>query len=216
MSTTLGLPEPMTRRVVTAAGMAPSLFNTQPWKFRLRPDRIEIHADLGRRLIATDPEDRELRIACGAALFNLRLAVHAHGVTPVVCLTPGDVPAALAVIRRGAPSEQNHDDAALYRATGRRHTNRQPFLDTPVPEAYRRLLAHAALAEGADLHMVTAPTERSELRGIIAAADQQQTRQCGLPGRTGGLGRVSAQPPRRGAAGRVRSRARTPGPVGVS
>jgi hypothetical protein len=104
----------MTRRVLTAAGMAPSLFNTQPWKFRLRPDRIEIHADLGRQLIATDPEDRELRIACGAALFNLRLAVHAHGVTPVVCLTPGDVPAALAVIRRGAPSEQNHDDAALY------------------------------------------------------------------------------------------------------
>ena len=73
----------MTRRVVVAAGMAPSLFNTQPWKFRLRPDRIEVHADLGRRLL-----DRELRIACGAALFNLRLAVHAHGVTPVVCLTP--------------------------------------------------------------------------------------------------------------------------------
>ena len=36
MSTALGLPEPMTRRVVAAAGMAPSLFNTQPWKFRLR------------------------------------------------------------------------------------------------------------------------------------------------------------------------------------
>ena len=174
MSTALGLPEPVTRRVVAAAGMAPSLFNTQPWKFRFRPDRIEVHADVGRRLIATDPEDRELRIACGAALFNLRLAVHAHGVTPVVCLAPGDVPAALAVIRRGAPSEQNHDDAALYRAIGRRHTNRQPFLDTPVPEAYRRLLAHAALAERADLHMVTAPTERSELRCIIAAADRQQ------------------------------------------
>ena len=63
MSTALGLPEPMTRRVVAAAGMAPSLFNTQPWKFRLRPDRIEVHADLGRRLIATDPEDRELRIS---------------------------------------------------------------------------------------------------------------------------------------------------------
>lgn len=84
------------------------------------------------------------------------------------------MPAALAVIRRGAPSEQHLDDAALYRAIGRRHTNRQPFLDTPVPDAYRRLLAPAALAEGADLHMITAPTERSELRCIIAAADRQQ------------------------------------------
>jgi hypothetical protein len=68
--------------------MAPSLFNTQPWRFRLCPDRIEVHPDLGRRLIAHDPEDRELRIACGAALFNLRLAVHAQGITPVVTIDP--------------------------------------------------------------------------------------------------------------------------------
>jgi len=164
----------MTRRVVTAAGMAPSLFNTQPWKFRLRPDRIEVHADLGRRSIATDPEDRELRIACGAALFNLRLAVHAQGVTPVVCLAPGDAPAALAVIRRGAPSEQHLDDAPCTgpsgdgTPTGSRswtHRSRRPtavcWPTRPSPR-------------GRDLHMVTAPTERSELRCIIAAADRQQ------------------------------------------
>ena len=35
--------------------MAPSLFNTQPWRFRLCPDRIEVHADLGRRLIGSRP-----------------------------------------------------------------------------------------------------------------------------------------------------------------
>ena len=158
MSTALGLPEPVTRRVVAAAGMAPSLFNTQPWKFRLRPDRIEVHADVGRRLIATDPEDRELRIACGAALFNLRLAVHAHGVTPVVCLAPGDAPAALAVIRRGAPSEQHLDDAPCTgpsgdgTPTGSRswtHRSRRPtavcWPTRPSPR-------------GRDLHMVTAPT----------------------------------------------------------
>ena len=99
MSTALGLSESATRQVVSAAGMAPSLFNTQPWRFRLCPDRIEVHADLGRRLIGHDPEDRELRIACGAALFNLRLALHAHGVTPVVTIEPGDQ----AVPRRRRP-----------------------------------------------------------------------------------------------------------------
>src|SRR4029078_5816080 len=88
MRTVFDLPESATRQVGAAAGMAPSLFNTQPWRFRLCPDRIEVHADLGRRLIAHDPEDRELRIACGAALFNLRLAVHAHGITPVVTIEP--------------------------------------------------------------------------------------------------------------------------------
>jgi len=48
MRTAFDLPESATRQVVSAAGMAPSLFNTQPWRFRLRPDRVEVHADLGR------------------------------------------------------------------------------------------------------------------------------------------------------------------------
>ena len=148
MNTALGLSESATRQVVSAAGMAPSLFNTQPWRFRLCPDRIEVHADLGRRLIGHDPEDRELRIACGAALFNLRLALHAHGVTPVVTIEPGDLPEALAVIRRGPVTVQSRDDAALHQAITRRRTNRHPFLDAPMPEAYRRVLTYAAAAEG--------------------------------------------------------------------
>ena len=174
MNTALGLSESATRQVVSTAGMAPSLFNTQPWQFRLSPDRIEVHTDLGRRLIGHDPEDRELRIACGAALFNLRLALHAHGVTPVVTVEPGDLPEALAVIRRGPVSVQSRDDAALHQAITRRRTNRHPFLDAPMPEAYRRVLTYAAAAEGADLRTITTPAERFELQCIIAAADQRQ------------------------------------------
>ena len=174
MPTALGLSESATRQVVAAAGMAPSLFNTQPWRFRLCPDRIEVHADLGRRLIGHDPEDRELRIACGAALFNLRLALHAHGVTPVVTIEPGDLPDALAVVRRGPATRQSRDDAALHQAIMHRRTNRHPFLDAPMPEAYRRVLTYAAAAEGVDLRTITAPAERFELRCIIAAADQRQ------------------------------------------
>jgi len=174
MRTALGLSESATRRVVAAAGQAPSLFNTQPWRFRLAHDRIEIHPDLGRRLIAHDPDDRELRIACGAALFNLRLALHAHGVTPVVTIQPGEAPDALAVVRPGPTTVQSPDDAALYEMIGRRRTNRQPFLDAPMPEAYRRVLTYAAAVEGADLRTMVTPAERFELRCLVAAADQRQ------------------------------------------
>ena len=45
MRTALGLVESAALQVVSATGMAPSLFNTQPWRFRLCPDRIEIHPD---------------------------------------------------------------------------------------------------------------------------------------------------------------------------
>ena len=190
MRTAFDLSESATRQVVSAAGMAPSLFNTQPWRFRLCPDRIEVHADLGRRLIAHDPEDRELRIACGAALFNLRLALHAHGVTPVVTIEPGDLPDALAVIRRGPATVQSRDDAALHQAIRRRRTNRQPFLDAAIPASDRRLLIRAAAEEHAVLHVMSDHAGRSELRAIVAAADQRQRDDRGLPGRTGCLDRV--------------------------
>ena len=198
MRTAFDLSESATRQVVSAAGMAPSLFNTQPWRFRLCPDRIEVHADLGRRLIGHDPEDRELRIACGAALFNLRLALHAHGVTPVVTIEPGELPDALAVIRRGPATVQSRDDAALHQAIRRRRTNRQPFLDAAVPASDRRLLIRAAAEEHAVLHVMSDHAGRSELRRIVAAADQRQRDDRGLPGRIGCLDRVRAHAGRTG------------------
>ncbi|MFD0821037.1 nitroreductase, partial [Micromonospora zhanjiangensis] len=34
---------------------APSVFNTQPWRWRIGPDGLELHADRDRQLAATDP-----------------------------------------------------------------------------------------------------------------------------------------------------------------
>ena len=62
---------------VRAATMAPSMHNTQPWKFRILRDNqtIEVRADPERMLRHGDPHGRAVHIACGAALFNLRTAV---------------------------------------------------------------------------------------------------------------------------------------------
>ena len=66
----LGLSPHDTAAVLETAGLAPSLHNSQPWAFHLSPTVIELHTDPSRRLPATDAEDRELRVACGAALFT--------------------------------------------------------------------------------------------------------------------------------------------------
>lgn len=62
-------------QVIKPAGLAPSLYNAQPCRFRILPQVIELHFAPFRRLPAADPAGRELRLACGAALFNLRLAL---------------------------------------------------------------------------------------------------------------------------------------------
>src|SRR5271165_2629025 len=67
-------------KIITAASAAPSIHNTQPWRFRLTsPDIIEVHADLDRMLWTADPLGRALHLSCGAALFNLRTAIRSLG-----------------------------------------------------------------------------------------------------------------------------------------
>jgi len=58
--------------LIATAARAPSVHNTQPWRFRVGEFAIELYADMGRKL-RTDPLGREMLISCGAALFGLRL-----------------------------------------------------------------------------------------------------------------------------------------------
>ncbi len=84
--------------LVEAATTAPSFRNTQPWCFLVRLDDsvIELYAEPGRVPPRTDPDGRAAHISCGAALFNLRLAVSCAGAEPVTRLLPdpGRAPAA--------------------------------------------------------------------------------------------------------------------------
>ncbi|MGC5030720.1 Acg family FMN-binding oxidoreductase [Micromonospora sp. DT229] len=127
---------------------APSLHNVQPWRFRLRDGAIEVLIDPARRLPATDPSGWGARLAAGAALFNLRLALAVAGTPATVRLRPypsePDVVARLVpdVPRRPTPAEQN-----LHAAIPRRFSNRAPFWPDPVPADARWRLADAARTE---------------------------------------------------------------------
>ncbi len=57
--------------LVRAAILASSAHNTQPWRFRIGPGRIDLFADLNRNLGTFDPLRRELYISLGCALENL-------------------------------------------------------------------------------------------------------------------------------------------------
>jgi hypothetical protein len=61
--------EPATRTSL----YAPSVFNTQPWRWRIIADRTELYADSTRRLDVTDPAGRLLLISCGAVVPIERL-----------------------------------------------------------------------------------------------------------------------------------------------
>lgn len=135
-----------------SAVAAPSLLNTQPWRFHVDEHGVDVLADRSRAVESVDPRGRELAISVGAALFNLRVAVHAHGRQPIVTLLPrpGE-PDLLARVDLGPAIRPDETVRALAQAIPERHTNRQPFDDTPVPSEVISSLARAAGAEGAGL-----------------------------------------------------------------
>jgi nitroreductase len=87
-------PDDVIAGLLRAATLAPSMHNTQPWRFRILRARqeIELYADPARTLRFSDPHGRAVHIACGAALFNLRLAIMVAGREPVARLLPDPRP----------------------------------------------------------------------------------------------------------------------------
>ncbi|HEY5351294.1 MAG TPA: nitroreductase family protein, partial [Streptosporangiaceae bacterium] len=83
--------------LIATAARAPSVHNTQPWRFKVSQDAIELYAD-PRRKLRIDTAGREMLISCGAALFGLRLAIRSLGYLPVTELLPD--PARLRLLAR--------------------------------------------------------------------------------------------------------------------
>ncbi len=70
--------------LIRYATLAASGHNTQPWKFTIQENAIQIHPDYSRRLPVVDPNNREMWISLGCALENLLIAAHAVGYTAEV------------------------------------------------------------------------------------------------------------------------------------
>ena len=165
------------RQLVESAIRAPSGHNSQPWIFHipLNCAFIELYADRTRALPVVDPDDRELVMSCGAALFAMRLAARHAGYTDLVEILPDphdrDL---LARLRLGAPHDPTVDEEALFDAIARRRTNRRPFMAKPVPEDVLESMRRAAALEGAMLTIVRTTEERTRLAALIAEADRRQ------------------------------------------
>ncbi|TWJ23199.1 Acg family FMN-binding oxidoreductase [Micromonospora endolithica] len=154
------------------AGHAPSLHNTQPWRWRVLPDALELRVARDRQLAATDPEGRLLTLSCGAALHHARVALAAEGWRATVERMPDPADEDL-VARLTGPSraEVEPDAMRLVQCMQVRHTDRRPVSDEPVPSAALGEIGAAAAAQGVRFHLL----DSDQVLELAAAASHAAT-----------------------------------------
>jgi hypothetical protein len=167
------------RRAAVRATLAPSVHNTQPWRFVLSGDALEIHADPLRRLEVLDRSGRQMLISCGCALFNARVSLAASGFQAHVERAPDPTrPDLLARISAGTATPGSGPDlsvlAPLDAVIESRRTNRRQFgADVVPPEIIDDLVA-AAAAEGVELLPITRAEDRVSVAIQSQRADAQE------------------------------------------
>jgi hypothetical protein len=158
------------RYLIATAARAPSIHNSQPWRFRIRPSMLELYADPARRL-RVDRQGREMLVSCGAALFGLRLGVRSLGFVPVVELLPDRSQSTLlARVGLGEPKPMDRPERQLLDALPHRHTHRGTFSAEPLPHGLLADLQHDAAAEGTTLALIDRGRGYERLTDIIAEA----------------------------------------------
>jgi hypothetical protein len=156
----------------SAAVLAASPHNTQPWQFHIEADRVDLFADEKRTVGTIDPLLREQQIATGCALENLLVAAEGMGLRVREMVTDSDP--ATKRIASVTFIPQPPVESAAYRAIAHRHTNRGPYLEKrTVPTKLLRELEQL----NRDSHSIqvilwTERSRREQIRELIIAASE--------------------------------------------
>jgi nitroreductase len=165
------LPAGVLTACLRAAAAAPSIYNSQPWRFRVWAGAVEVLPDRRCALGVVDPQGREMLLSIGAAVMNIRIAMLAYGHRPMVQLLPEREPGVMARVTPGPPIEPRPAAQTLLRCVDERHTNRGPFAATAIPAGVMAELVAAAAGEGVLLRVLDA-THRNILFALARTAEE--------------------------------------------
>lgn len=149
------------------ANRAPSVHNSQPWRWETGVQSVHLYVDRSRHLPHTDPDGRDLLISCGAALHHCVVAFAALGLSAKVHRLPNpaepDHVASIELNRHAA----DDSEIALAAAIPRRRTDRRNFSSWPVSLGDIALMGSRAARLGVTVRRLEAD---DEFRALLAEA----------------------------------------------
>lgn len=171
-----GLPaRPELRDYVRLGTLAPNSHNTQPWRFRLGPDTIDVLPDFTRRTPSVDPDDHHLYVTLGCAAQNIVCAANASGRLAEVSLSTGGLQGTEIKVILGRDSGTGHrTDVELASAIPSRQSTRSEYDGKTLSVSELRQLEEAAGMPGVGLFVITERTRLEQALEFILSGNSAQ------------------------------------------
>ncbi|MBF6235029.1 Acg family FMN-binding oxidoreductase [Nocardia farcinica] len=122
------VPAATVRAALARACRAPSLHNSQPWRWRWDGTRAMLFADRERRLPSADVLNRQGMLGCGVMLHHAAVAFAAAGLPPRIARFPNPADRShLASLTFSEARTVTEGELSLAAAMDRRYTDRAPM-----------------------------------------------------------------------------------------
>ena len=149
--------------------LAPSSHNSQPWKFNVSDESIQVFADQSKWLSVADPDKREMYISLGAALENLIISAEHFGYNCTISYFPGETDLVAEVfLKEGTKASPN---PALFEAITTRHTNRNPYQMRAISGAELDDLYRYSSLPDVAVFLSQDPDTNKAFRDLVVEAD---------------------------------------------
>ncbi|WP_336082771.1 Acg family FMN-binding oxidoreductase [Nocardia sp. SSK8] len=151
------------------ARRAPSIHNSQPWRWEFDGTHLYLYRDESRHLTAADPSGRQLVISCGAMLHHLRTVLAATGWRTDLDRFPDPArPDLLARLDFRPWPDPPEGVGARAAAIERRRTDRHPLA---APEDFGEVLRAARML--ASPHRIELDVLSGETRPVLAESSRE-------------------------------------------
>jgi hypothetical protein len=157
------------------AALAPSVHNTQPWRFLAGSHTIEIHVDPSRQLDNVDSDGRQMYLSCGVAAEFARLAIRFLGLACTIRLLPDPAQETLvAKLVVGFREPITLSEQRLIEAIPRRYTDRGPYTDEPVSRVALQRMREAASERHCWLRVLDRADDRLTVIRLLETAEDAE------------------------------------------